>query len=52
MSVTSVAYSGDTECYATEMEQLAPSGVMTNPYDQAVVFITAVVLLGNVMARL
>ncbi len=42
----------DTECYATEMEQLAPSGVMTNPYDQAVVFITAVVLLGNVMARL
>ena len=42
----------DTECYATEMEQLAPSGVMTNPYDQAVVFITAVVLLENVMARL
>ena len=42
----------DTECYATENEQLEPDGVMTNPYDQAVVFITAVLLFGNVMSKL
>lgn len=42
----------DTECYATEIEQLEPDGVMTNPYDQAVVFITAVLLFGNVMPKL
>ena len=42
----------DTECYATEIEQLEPDGVMTNPYDQAAVFITAVLLFGNVMPRL
>lgn len=44
--------SRDTECYATEIEQLEPDGVMTNPYDQAVVFITAVLLFGNVMPKL
>lgn len=43
---------GDTECYATEIEQLEPDGAMTNPYDQAVVFITAVLLFGNVMPKL
>lgn len=42
----------DTECYATEIEQLEPDGVMTNPYDQAAVFITAVLLFGNVMPKL
>lgn len=47
-----MAYSRDTECYATEIEQLEPDGVMTNPYDQAVVFITAVLLFGNVMPKL
>ena len=52
MSVTSVAYSGDTECYATEMEQSSPVGVMTTPKDQFGAFITAVVLLWNVMLRL
>ena len=40
-----------TECYATEMEQLEPSGVMTTPNDQFAVFITAVLLSGNVMPK-
>ena len=49
---SSLTQSRDTECYATEIEQLEPDGVMTNPYDQAVVFITAVLLFGNVMPKL
>ena len=44
--------SRDTECYATEMEQSSPVGVMTTPKDQFGAFITAVVLLWNVMLRL
>lgn len=47
-----ISLTRDTECYATEIEQLEPDGVMTNPYDQAVVFITAVLLFGNVMPKL
>lgn len=42
----------DTENYATETVQLLPYVVMTNPKDQFVVFITAVLLFGNVMLRL
>lgn len=42
----------DTECYATETEHPVVLGVMTNPKDQFVTLITAVVLLGNVMLRL
>lgn len=42
----------DTECYATEMEQSSPIGVMTTPKDQFGAFITAVVLFWNVMLRL
>ena len=42
----------NTECYATEMEQSQPIGVMTTPKDQFGVFITAVVLFWNVMLRL
>lgn len=51
MSVTSVVYSGDTECYATEIEQSA-LGAMTKPIDQVGAFITAVVLFVNVILRL
>lgn len=42
----------DTECYAIEMEQSEPDGVMTTPNDQFTVFITAVVLFWNVMLGL
>ena len=42
----------DTENYATDTEHTAQLGVMTNPKDQFVVFITAVLLFGNVMLRL
>lgn len=41
----------DTECYATEIEQSTPVGDMSTPNDQAGAFITAVVLLVNVMLR-
>lgn len=44
--------SGDTENYATDTEHTEQLGVMTNPKDQFVVFITAVLLFGNVMLRL
>ena len=39
-----------TECYATEIKQETPIGVKANPNDQFVVFITAVLLFGNVMS--
>lgn len=42
----------DTENYDTDTEHPAPIGVMNNPKDQFVVFITAVLLFGNVMLRL
>lgn len=45
-------HSRDTENYATDTEHTAQLGVMTNPKDQFVVFITAVLLFGNVMLRL
>lgn len=51
MSLTCSAYSGDTECYATEIEQSA-LGAITKPIDQVGAFITAVVLFGNVIPRL
>lgn len=41
----------DTECYATEIEQSTPVGDMSTPNDQVGAFITAVVLLVNVMLR-
>lgn len=41
----------DTECYATEIEQSTPVGDMSTPNDQIGAFITAVVLLVNVMLR-
>ena len=40
-----------TECYATEIEQSTPVGDMSTPNDQVGAFITAVVLLVNVMLR-
>ena len=42
----------DTECYATDIEQSAPTGVMTNPLDHIGVYITAVILFVNVILRL